>query len=140
MVSITETDNFFQTHPLREKYLSFTENERLSTLNVAQTDVMTALDTGDIPDKYRNMLISAVAEQTIFLLLNPEYRIGKYDNISSENIAGSRRDFQSNPSLLCRRAAMIIAKLQKLLTPIPETAENEQDTAPSVPTLTICRG
>ena len=116
MVSITEADNFFQTHPLREKYLSFTDNERSSTLNVAQTDVMTAFDSDDIPEEYRDLLISAVAEQTIFLLLNPEYLTGKYENISSENVSGSRRDFQDDPSLLCRRAAMIIAKLRKLLT------------------------
>ena len=110
-----------------------------SALSVAQTDVMTAFDTENIPGEYRQLLISAVAEQTIFLLLNPEYLTGKYDNISSENISGSRRDFQDDPSLLCRRAAMIIAKLKKLLTAEKsDTAEKTPEIVPA--TITINRG
>ena len=139
MVSITEADNFFRNHLLKEKYLSFTENERSSALSVAQTDVMTAFDTENIPGEYRQLLISAVAEQAILLLLNPEYLTGKYDNISSENISGSRRDFQDDPSLLCRRAAMIIGKLKKLLTAEKsDTAEKTPEIVPA--TITINRG
>lgn len=76
MTNISDLDIFFQNHPLQEQYFQFSAAERAGAAAVAGRDVRAALNYMEIPTDRQDIFTAAVAEQTLFLLLNPEYLTG----------------------------------------------------------------
>ena len=89
MMTVIEIDNFFLTHPLSEKYFSFSDVERAGCAAVAERDVRAVLlDVEISTDEEAAFVNPAIAEQTVFLLLNPEYLTGIYSRITAVSSAG----------------------------------------------------
>lgn len=76
MTTVSELDDFFQNHPLQQQYFQFTAAERSGAAAVAGRDVAAALEYRDVPAEKQEFVTAAVAEQALFLLLNPEYLTG----------------------------------------------------------------
>ena len=111
-MDIIETDAFFQEHPLKERYFSAGESERAGVLAVAERDVRAAVAGCVISgDEDNGFLRAAIAEQMIFLMLNPEYLTGCYTSLSSLASGGENRKFSSTVSPLGQRAAALIAPI-----------------------------
>lgn len=112
-MTLTETDTFFQNHPLKDKYFSFTDSERSACIAVAERDVTAALGN-NLPLKnnaLQELLDAAIAEQTVFLMLNPEYLTGSYTRTSAVTSAGESRRFSGQNSVLGQRAAALLEPL-----------------------------
>ena len=76
MVNVSDLDIFFQNHPLQQQYFQFSAAARAGAAAVADRDVEAALEYRDIPEELAAAFTAAVAEQALFLLLNPEYLTG----------------------------------------------------------------
>lgn len=139
-MTLSEVDAFFQKHPLHDSYFKALNDERAGTLAVAERDVLAAVNHCEITtDQERSFLNAAIAEQTIFLLLNPEYLTGIYSHTQSLGSAGESRRFSSSASPLGQRAAALIApllakaekaeKAEKVpaVTPDPGTSPGDDD-------------
>ncbi len=111
MIEISAIDRFFESHPLQEYYFRFAENERKGACTVAERDARAAVGFMEIPENMSEIFLSAVAEQSIFLLLNPANLTGAADHVAAENSAGSSRSFHSRKNPLCLRAAALLAPL-----------------------------
>lgn len=112
-MTLTEIDTFFNNHPLKEKYFSFSESERAGCFAVAERDV-TAAAARCLPlqsDETQRLFDAAVAEQTVFLMLNPEYLTGNYTRTESISSAGENRRFSEQNSVLGQRTAALLAAL-----------------------------
>ena len=145
-MTLNEIDSFFQNHPLKERYFAILDNERAGTAAVAERDVMAAVSTED-----REFLNAAIAEQTIFLILNPEYLTGAYTHTQSLSSGGENRRFQTSVSPLGQRAAALIAPLlAKAAAKTTEKESSDPDTPETIPekdepddlppVIRICRG
>lgn len=111
-MTIIEIDNFFTNHPLAEKYFAFPEADRAGCAAVAQRDVRAALTGCPVSETEENELVfAAIAEQTIFLLLNPEYLVGSYTHLSAVVSAGESKRFTGSQAVLGQRPAALIAPL-----------------------------
>lgn len=111
-MTLTEIDSFFQNHPLKERYFAVLDNERAGTAAVAERDVMAAVSHCEITGtEDREFLNAAIAEQTIFLILNPEYLTGAYTHTQSLSSGGENRRFNTSNSPLGQRAAALISPL-----------------------------
>ena len=87
----------FDIMPLSEKYFSFAEAERAGCAAVAERDVRAALlDTAVSAEDETMFVNAAIAEQTVFLLLNPEYLTGMYTRISALASAGESKKFSAS--------------------------------------------
>ena len=129
---ISEINSFFQSHPLKEHYFNVNESERAGTAAVAERDVMAAISHCTIStDEERGFLNAAIAEQTIFLILNPEYLTGCYSHASSVGSGGDARKFTSSSSPLGQRAAALIAPL--LLKAAKAEKNSDTPDVPDVP-------
>ncbi len=124
---ISEINTFFQSHPLKEHYFSVNESERAGTAAVAERDVLAAVSHCTVSsEEDRGFLNAAVAEQTIFLILNPEYLTGCYSHTQSIGSGADSRRFTSSSSPLGQRAAALIAPLLlKAEKPIDHSGKNE---------------
>lgn len=111
-MQLTEIDQFFNDHPLKKEYFSAGDSERSGCAAVAERDVLAALG-GYEPEKAieKELFRAAIAEQTIFLLLNPEYLTGAYTRINTLTSAGNTCRFNGQDSPLGQRAAALIAPL-----------------------------
>lgn len=110
-MQLTIADEFFNEHPLKEHYFSFSEAERAGTLAVAERDILALLAGSKVTEDEEPFFQAAIAEQSIFLLLNPEYLTGAYTRTVSISSSGHSRKFSGQESVLGQRAAA-------LLTPI----------------------
>ena len=109
---LSEINSFFQSHPLKEQFFSVNESERSGMALVAERDVMAAIGNRQIASaQEREFLNAAIAEQTIFLILNPEYLTGTFSHTQSVGSAGENRRFTSSSSPLGQRAAALIAPI-----------------------------
>ena len=127
-MDLIETDNFFLVHPLKERYFSFGEAERSGIVAVAERDVRAAVafhlpETGEEMDFFN----AAIAEQTIFLMLNPEYLTGCYTRVNAVDSAGESLRFSDQKSLLGQRAAALLAPL---LNKTAQSGGNQPDDDP----------
>lgn len=105
-------DDFFQDHPLKERYFACSEAERAGTAAVAERDILAATAHCKIESESdKAFLLAAIAEQTVFLMLNPEYLTGCYTRTSSLSSGGGTRRFSDTASPLGQRAAALIAPL-----------------------------
>lgn len=151
-MTLNEIDSFFQNHPLKERYFAILDNERAGTAAVAERDVMAAVSHCEINGtEDREFLNAAIAEQTIFLILNPEYLIGAYTHTQSLSSGGENRRFQTSVSPLGQRAAALIAPLlAKAAAKTTEKESSDPDTPETIPekdepddlppVIRICRG
>lgn len=147
---LSEINSFFQSHPLKEQYFSVNENERAGTALVAERDVMAALGHCTIASaQEREFLNAAIAEQTIFLILNPEYLTGAFSHTLSIASGGENRRFASSTSPLGQRAAALIAPiLEKAAnggnladtTDSPSGGSGAADSDELPPIIRLCRG
>ena len=110
-MQLSKVDEFFSAHPLKEQYFNFSGPERAGTAAVALRDVRSALAGYTVKDSEQEFFEAAVAEQTIFLLLNPEYLTGAYTRTASLSSAGNSRKFSGQESVLGQRPAALIAPL-----------------------------
>ena len=110
-MQLSKVDEFFSAHPLKEQYFNFSGPERAGTAAVALRDVRSALAGYTVKDSEQEFFEAAVAEQTIFLLLNPENLTGSCDALAAESSAGSSRSYRARQNPLCLRAAALIAPL-----------------------------
>lgn len=111
-MNISEIDAFFQEHPLKERYFSVDVSERAGVAAVAQRDVLAAVAGCTVSgEEAVEFLHAAIAEQTIFLMLNPEYLTGCYTAVSTLSSGGVSRKFSGTASPLGQRAAALIAPL-----------------------------
>ena len=108
---LSKVDEFFSAHPLKEQYFNFSGPERAGTAAVALRDVRSALAGYTVKDSEQEFFEAAVAEQTIFLLLNPEYLTGAYTRTASLSSAGNSRKFSGQESVLGQRPAALLASL-----------------------------
>jgi hypothetical protein len=115
MVTINEIDKFFETHPLKTEYFVFSELERAGVILIARRDIQAALDYAEIPEQYQEFFTAAVAEQSIYMLLNPAALTGSRDNIARENSAGNSRSYRESDTPLCVRTAALLAPIKKYL-------------------------
>lgn len=106
----SEIEKYLENHPLQEKFTSFSEKERCCCIRLAERDILTAI----YPVRPRNssedeMFLAAVAEQTLFLLLNPEVITGSNTGISAVSSGSESRKFGPDGApLLGQRAAAIV--------------------------------
>lgn len=112
-MQLQEIDSFFGQHPLKEQYFSAPESERSGCAAVAERDVRAAIAhlPEEITSRYQEFIPAAIAEQTIFLLLNPEYLTGAYTRINSLSSAGNSCRFNGQESPLGQRAAALLSPL-----------------------------
>ena len=110
-MQLSKVDEFFSAHPLKEQYFNFSGTERAGTAAVALRDVRSVLAGYTIKDSEQEFFEAAVAEQTIFLLLNPEYLTGAYTRTTSLSSAGNSRKFSGQESVLGQRTAALLAPL-----------------------------
>lgn len=68
MIYLDEADAFFNHHLLSVEYFAFDEELRLSALRMAECDI--AAELGHAPDADNPLELSAVCEQSVFLLRN----------------------------------------------------------------------
>jgi hypothetical protein len=109
---LKNTDDFFRDHPLKEQYFACSETERAGTAAVAERDILAATAHCKIESESdKEFLRAAIAEQTIFLMLNPEYLTGCYTRTASLSSGGGTRRFSDPASPLGQRAAALIAPL-----------------------------
>ena len=111
MMDINAIDRFFESHPLKEHYFRFADSDRKGACAVAERDVCAAAGFMEIPQAHGDVFLAAVAEQAVFLLLNPENLTGSCDTLAAENSAGSSRSYRARQNPLCLRAAALIAPL-----------------------------
>ena len=97
MTDIRQIDDYFRNHPLQEQYLKFSVSERTGAANVAARDVAAALDNAAVTGTEQDTVSAAIAEQTIFLLLNPEYLTG-----TAAPVTGARTEALLKPLLASR--------------------------------------
>ena len=96
-MQLSEVDLFFTEHPLKESYFSFSETERAGTLAVAERDVRAVTAGCSFQGEQLEFFQAAIAEQTIFLLLNPEYLTG-----TAAPVTGARTEALLKPLLAFR--------------------------------------
>ena len=132
---ITEINAFFQNHPLKEQYFAANDIVRTGTAAVAERDVLAAVSQCTVStDEERGFLNAAIAEQTIFLILNPEYLTGCYSHIQSIGSGGESRRFTVNSSPLGQRAAALIAPLLAKAAKVKDTpSQPEVPDTPETP-------
>ncbi len=111
-MTLFEIDEFFREHPLKESYFKFSESERSGIAAVAQRDVAAAVaNVSEISESKQLLLDAAIAEQTVFLMLNPEYLTGTFTNVSAAGSGDNLRRYSGQSSPLGQRAAALIAPL-----------------------------
>ena len=111
-MTISDIDAFFAAHPLGEQFSSFSAGERADAAVVAERDVFAAAGDVDLTvGRRRELYDAAIAEQTIFLLLNPEYLTGRNTRLTAESSAGESRRFSTPDAVLGQRAAALLAPL-----------------------------
>ena len=111
-MELSEINSFFLNHPLREEYFGFSEAERSGCAAVAERDVTAAAADADLTVAGHQALFdAAVAEQTVFLLLNPEYLTGGRTGVTAVSSGGESRKFSASDSVLGQRAAALIVPL-----------------------------
>ncbi len=111
MTDVSTIDEFFESHPLKEHYFRFAADDRRGACAVAERDVCAAAGLLEIPPDREKMFLPAVAEQCVYLLLNPIQLTGAADILDSESSAGSSRSFRMRKNPLCLRAAALLAPL-----------------------------
>ena len=87
MLTLSEADSFFLTHPLQKNIANFTEDERNAALVTAHTDISAAMDWAEFPEEPGELLAAAVFEQMAYLLLNPHIISGNTDASGKSMIA-----------------------------------------------------
>ena len=87
MLTYSEIETVLQLHPLKEQFFKYTADERAGAFAVAERDVHAALDNVTIRDEWREQFRAAVAEQALFLLLNPEYLAGEKNEVMGKRAA-----------------------------------------------------
>ena len=138
-MTLFEIDEFFREHPLKESYFKFSESERSGIAAVAQRDVAAAIaNVPEIPENKQLLVNAAIAEQTVFLMLNPEYLTGTYTNISAVGSGDNLRRYSGQSSPLGQRAAALIAPLLNGTAVKSDGSGDAEDILP--PTLSIIRG
>ena len=110
---LEDLEKFFQDHPLKKEYFNHSDDERSGTFAVALRDIRALLGDYQPTDDDMEFFRAAVAEQTLFLLLNPEYLTGVYAHTAALTAAGSSRKFSNSDSPLGQRAAALLAPLLK---------------------------
>ena len=111
MIDYSTLNARLQEHPLNAACAGFTAAERSGAAAVAERDVLAALDGRAVPEALREQFLSAVVEQCVFLLLNPEQLTGAADGVLAEAAAGTSRRCRERTSPLCLRAAALLAPL-----------------------------
>ena len=107
-----EIEKYFENHPLKEKFSSFPDDERRSCVSVAERDILAAIHPVVTQHSEADIFLAAVAEQTLFLLLNPENLTGINSGVSAVSSAGESRKFgQAGAPLLGQRAAGLAGML-----------------------------
>ena len=124
-MQLSIADDFFNDHPLKEHYFSFSEAERAGTLAVAERDILALLAGNRITEAEREFFQAAIAEQSIFLMLNPEYLTGAYTRTVSISSSGYSRKFSGQESVLGQRAATLLNPI--LLRISEEKSSNEEN-------------
>ena len=71
MPTLTDANEFFSSHPAKESFASFTEEQQTNALTGAIRDITAVLCWNDFPEEPEEMLKAAVFEHTLYLLLNP---------------------------------------------------------------------
>lgn len=138
-MTLVETDEFFREHPLKESYFKYSENERSGILAVAARDIQAAVSGIEpVNGDEKNFIDAAIAEQTIFLMLNPEYLTGKYTRTAAVGSGESMLRFSDQLSPLGQRAAALIAPLLKRGENLKEKTTDATDILP--PTVSLMRG
>ena len=126
----SEIDTFFMNHPLKERFFAFSAEERAGCAAVAERDVLAAVaDCTLSGEKQQQFLNAAIAEQTVFLLLNPEYITGTYTRTAALSSGGESRKFSDVLSPLGQRAAALISPLLNGSFADAAAGENGEDAA-----------
>ena len=127
MTTINDIDNFFNIHPLKEAYFSFNESDRKGAMAVAQRDVMAALNYAEIQNSILETVTAAIAEQSVYLLLNPTVLTGAADIIARENSAGNQRVYRERLTPLCIRAAALLKPLLENMSSDTDGTQPDND-------------
>ena len=87
MLTLSEADSFFLTHPLQKNIANFTEDERNAALITAHTDITAEMGWTEFPEEPGELLAAAIFEQMAYLLLNPHIISGNTDASGKSMIA-----------------------------------------------------
>ena len=71
MLTVTDANEFFSSHPAKESFTSFTEEQQANAIAGAVRDITAVLSLTDFPEEPDEMLQAAIFEHTLYLLLNP---------------------------------------------------------------------
>lgn len=140
-MTLIEIDEFFREHPLKESYFKFSDAERAGIAAVAERDVTAAVaNVPQISAKEQQLVDAAIAEQTVFLMLNPEYLTGIFTRIENIGSAGNSRRFSGQESPLGQRPAALIAPLleRSSSTGSSSAAAGNREALP--PVISLLRG
>ena len=71
MLTVTDANEFFSTHPAKENFAAFTEEQQTNALTGAIRDISAVSGWSEFPEEPEEMLKAAVFEHALYLLLNP---------------------------------------------------------------------
>lgn len=89
MISETYLEKYFASHPLAEKFLSAESALRTAAFAAARRDILAVL--GREPEEEQELAAAALCEQTVYILLHPEYLSDNGAEIASESVEGIGR-------------------------------------------------
>lgn len=71
MLTVTDANEFFSSHPAKENFAAFTEEQQNNALTGSIRDISAILGWNEFPEEPEEMLKAAVFEHALYLLLNP---------------------------------------------------------------------
>ena len=95
MISESYLEKYFARHPLSDKFLAAESSLRSAAFAAARRDLLAVL--GREPDESEELAAAALCEQTLHILLHPEYFSAAEQELASESVSGiGRRTYFRN--------------------------------------------
>ncbi|MBR7139112.1 MAG: hypothetical protein IKD44_06165 [Lentisphaeria bacterium] len=118
MSDLKKFEEAFTRHIAGDLYNAATETRKQSAVAMAERDILS--QTGPDTDKEDPVYIDAVAEQTIFLLLNIDKLYSPLDDVVSESVegAGSVTYDRAPARIMSARAVQLCCLLTKKTLPL----------------------